>query len=52
VIFFVRPQRGGQDVPGDGRAAADGFCREQNLGPALYYDIDGRSLRDVLCRRE
>jgi len=52
VIFFVRPQHGGADVQGQGRAAADAFCREQSLGPALYYDTDGATLRDVLCRRD
>jgi hypothetical protein len=52
VIFFVRPQRGGADVEGQGRAAADAFCRDQNLGPALYYDTDSATLRDILCRRD
>jgi hypothetical protein len=52
VIFFVRPQHDGADVQGAGRQAADAFCRDQNLGPALYYDVDARTLRDVLCRRD
>ena len=51
-VFFIRPQRGGADITGEGRSAADGFCRDQGLGPVLYYDTDGHALRDVLCRRD
>jgi len=51
-VFFIRPRRDGEDIPGQGRALADGFCRAQGLGPALYFDTDGRILRDVLCRRD
>ncbi|HUZ13234.1 MAG TPA: beta/gamma crystallin-related protein [Caulobacteraceae bacterium] len=51
VIFFARPREGGAAVEGQGRAPADRFCRTQGLGPALYYDLDGGALRDVLCRR-
>jgi hypothetical protein len=52
TVFFIRPQQGGADVPGEGRAAADAFCRAQGFGAAAYYDTDGRILRDVLCRRD
>jgi hypothetical protein len=52
TVFFIRPQRGGADVPGEARADADAFCRGQGLGAAIYYDTDGHILRDVLCRRD
>ncbi|MFI4935224.1 MAG: beta/gamma crystallin-related protein [Caulobacterales bacterium] len=52
AIFFIRPERNGADITGEGRQAADAFCRDRDLGPALYYDTDAGSLRDVLCRRE
>lgn len=52
TVFFNRPQQAGADVPGQGRAAADGFCRAQGFGAAVYYDTDGHILRDVLCRRD
>ena len=52
VIFFIRPQQDGADIPSQGRRTADDFCRDQNLGPALYYDSDARILRDVVCRRD
>ena len=51
-VFFIRPQRDGADITGEGRPAADAFCRDQGLGPVLYYDTDGHVLRDVLCRRD
>jgi hypothetical protein len=51
-VFFIRPQRGGADITGEGRSATDSFCRDQGLGPVLYYDTDGHVLRDVLCRRD
>ena len=51
-VFFVRPQRGGADVAGQGRDLADAFCRDQGLGLALSYDSNGRALRDVLCKKE
>jgi hypothetical protein len=51
-VFFIRPQREGADITGEGRSAADAFCRDQGLGPVLYYDTDGHVLRDVLCRRD
>ena len=51
-VFFIRPQRDGADITGEGRPAADAFCRDQGLGPVLYYDTDGRVLRDVLCRQD
>lgn len=50
-VFFIRPRRDGEDIPGAGRDLADRFCRDQGLGPALYFDSDGHILRDVLCRR-
>jgi hypothetical protein len=49
-VFFIRPQRDGADVPGGNRDAADAFCRDHGLGPALYFDAGSRILRDVLCR--
>jgi len=50
VIFFARPMRAGSDV--DGQGSADAFCRDQGLGPALYYDTDDGALRDLVCRRD
>jgi hypothetical protein len=52
VVFFYRPQRAGADIPGQGHDLADAFCRDQGLGPALYYATDGVILRDVLCQRD
>jgi hypothetical protein len=51
VIFFPRPNHAGADLQGQSRAAADGFCRDQGLGPALYYDESNGALSDLLCRR-
>ena len=51
AVFFAHPQRGGSDVAVDVQGPANQFCRDQGLGPAVYYDTDGRELRDVLCRR-
>ena len=65
VIFFARPNVGGNPVAARGQGSADQFCRASGHGPAVYYaqgersrravDQDGRmvdapSLRDVLCR--
>ena len=65
--FFPRPTLNGMDVSAFRPGAADGFCRSQGLGPAVYFDQAQRSprsvgvdmrpvgpgpiLRDVLCRR-
>lgn len=67
AVFFPRPTLNGMDVSALRPGAADGFCRSQGLGPAVYFDrtqrtgrsvgVDLRSvgpgpvLRDVLCRR-
>jgi hypothetical protein len=51
VIFFPRPNHAGANLQGQSRAAADGFCRDQGLGPALYYDESNGALSDLLCRR-
>lgn len=48
AVFFAAPKRGGAKVA---QGPADQFCRDQGLGPALYFDTDGHVLRDVLCRR-
>lgn len=65
VIFFARPNIGGNDVAARGQGSADQFCRASGHGPAVYFnqgersrravDQDGRlvdapALRDVLCR--
>lgn len=65
-VFFARPTVRGLDVAA-GSNGANTFCREQGLGPAVYYDSnerarraidpDGREigpstvLRDLLCRK-
>ena len=51
-VYFIRPQRNGADVRGGNRDAADAFCRDHGLGPALYFDAGSPILRDVLCRRD
>lgn len=51
AVFFAQPKRGGADIEVDAQGPANQFCSAQGLGPALYYDTDGRDLRDVLCRR-
>ena len=57
AVFFSHPTVRGREVPYWGQGAADRFCREQGLGPAVYSDqepgstISGPALRDVLCRR-
>jgi hypothetical protein len=51
AVFFANPTRGGAKVGVDVQGPANQFCREQGLGPAVYFDTDGRVLRDVLCRR-
>lgn len=67
-VFFPAPTLRGADISAwTPRGAADGFCRTQGLGAAIYFDrsqtlpravdIEGRPvgqgpvLRDVLCRR-
>lgn len=65
-VFFAYPQLGGRDIAA-GDMSANAFCRQQGLGPALYYDsserarqaVDGQGryvtnttiIRDILCRR-
>lgn len=67
AVFFPRPTLNGMDVSALRPGAADGFCRSQGLGPAVYFDQGQRNarsvgvdlrgagpgpiLRDVLCRR-
>jgi hypothetical protein len=67
AVFFPRPTVNGMEVSALRPGAADGFCRNQGLGPAVYFDqsqrgapaygVDPRRsaagpvLRDVLCRR-
>lgn len=51
AVFFARPQRAGADIDVDVQGPANQFCRDQGLGRALYYDTDGRDLRNVLCQR-
>ena len=51
AVFFAQPKRGGADIEVDAQGPANQFCSAQGLGPAIYYDTDGRDLRDVLCRR-
>jgi hypothetical protein len=67
AVFFPQPTLRGADVSAASNRAADGFCRAQGLGPAIYFDqtrrlpravdVEGRPvgegpiLRDVLCRR-
>ena len=50
-MFFATPTRGGAEVAVDMQGPADQFCHDQGLGSAVYFDTDGRVLRDVLCRR-
>ena len=66
TVFFPRPSVDGMDLAA-GDAGANRFCRNQGLGPAVWFDsserapqalgpdgqIVGRSpvLRDLLCRR-
>ncbi len=67
TVFFPSPTIRGADVAAWTPRAADGFCRAQGLGAAVYFDqsqrlpravdIEGRPvgegpvLRDLLCRR-
>jgi hypothetical protein len=67
AVYFADPTLGGQDVSAWSPRAADGFCRVQGLGAAIYFDQsrrspravdpDGRAvgegpvLADVLCRK-
>jgi hypothetical protein len=51
AVFFAKPMRGAAEVPIDAQGPANQFCRDQGLGPAVYFDTDGRVLRDVVCRR-
>jgi hypothetical protein len=67
AVFFANPRLRGQEISAWSGRAADGFCRAQGLGTAIYFDqsqrarraadLDGRPvgegpvLRDVLCRR-
>ena len=51
AVFFAQPKRGGADIEVDAQGPANQFCSAQGLGPAIYFDTDGRELRDVLCRR-
>ena len=66
TVFFPRPTIDGIDVAAGDRAA-DGYCRRQGLGPAVWFDSSerasqavtpvgqfvGRStvIRDLLCRK-
>lgn len=65
VVFFARPNAGGNDIAARGQGSADQFCRASGHGSAVYFaqgersrravDQDGRlvdapALRDVLCR--
>jgi hypothetical protein len=66
TVYFPRPTIGGVDVAAGDRAA-DGYCRRQGLGQAVWFDSSerasqavgpegqfiGRSsvLRDLLCRK-
>ena len=66
TVYFPRPTIGGLDVAAGDRAA-DGYCRRQGLGAAVWFDSSerasqavgpegqfvGRSsvLRDLLCRK-
>lgn len=65
-VFFPYPDLDGRDIAA-GDMSANAFCRQQGLGPALYYDssqrapsaVDGQGryvanttiIRDILCRR-
>jgi len=51
AVFFATPTRGGAEVAVDMQGPANQFCHDQGLGSAVYFDTDGRVLRDVLCRR-
>jgi hypothetical protein len=51
AVFFATPTRGGAEVAIDMQGPANQFCHEQGLGSAVYFDTDGRVLRDILCRR-
>jgi hypothetical protein len=67
TVYFPQPLIYGADVSAASARAADGFCRRQGLGAAVYFDqtqrapravdLQGRPvgegpvLRDVLCRR-
>jgi hypothetical protein len=51
AVFFAKPTRGGAEIAVDVKGPANQFCHDQGLGPAVYFDTDGHSLRDVLCHR-
>ena len=51
AVFFAKPVLGSDEVAIDVQGPANQFCHDQGLGPAVYFDTDGRVLRNVLCRR-
>lgn len=66
TVFFARPTINGTDVAAGDRAA-NGYCRRQGLGAAVWFDSSSRSnqavtpdgqfvgrspvIRDLLCRK-
>jgi Beta/Gamma crystallin len=51
AVFFAKPMHGAAEVPIDAQGPANQFCRDQGLGPAVYFDTDGHVLHDIVCRR-